>query len=202
MQNFVYRNPTEVIFGRGTIAAVAGRVPATAPVLLLYGGGSIKRNGVYDQVKAALGNHRIIEFGGIEANPLYETCLQAVERIKTSQAGFILAVGGGSVLDAAKFIAAAARYDGGDPWEILRTGGQAIQAALPLGTVLTLPATGSEANGNAVISRQATREKLAMFSGLVFRCSPCWIRRRPSVCPENRCATGSSMPSRMSWNNT
>jgi NADP-dependent alcohol dehydrogenase len=168
MQNFIFKNPTEILFGRGMIAEVGSRVPATTPVLLLYGGGSIKRNGVYDQVKAALKNHRVIEFGGIEANPLYETCLKAVELVKANQAGFILAVGGGSVLDAAKFIAAAARFEGADPWDILRTGGQGIKAALPVGTVLTLPATGSESNGNAVISRKDTQEKLALASGLAF----------------------------------
>ena len=150
------------------IAELSGRVPANAPVLLLYGGGSIKRNGVYDQVKAALKNHRVLEFGGIEANPLYETCLNAVQQVKAGQVGFIVAVGGGSVLDAAKFIAAAACFEGADPWEILRTGGRCVKAALPLGTVLTLPATGTESNGNAVISRQATQEKLALTSGLVF----------------------------------
>lgn len=168
MQNFVFKNPTEILFGRGMIAELSGRVPADIPVLMLYGGGSIQRNGVYDQVKAALKNHHLIEFGGIEANPLYETCLKALEQVKASQVGFILAVGGGSVLDAAKFIAAAARFEGADPWEILRTHGQCVKAALPLGAVLTLPATGSESNGNAVISRKATQEKLALSSGLVF----------------------------------
>jgi len=168
MQNFIFKNPTEILFGRGMIAKLAERVPTDSPVLLLYGGGSIRRNGVYDQVKAALSAHRVIEFGGIEANPVYETCLKALEQVKANQVGFILAVGGGSVIDAAKFIAAAARFEGAEPWEILRTGGAGIKAALPLGTVLTLPATGSESNGNAVISRKATQEKLALASGLVF----------------------------------
>jgi NADP-dependent alcohol dehydrogenase len=168
MDNFIFKNPTEILFGRGQIAAIASRVPPGTPVLLLYGGGSIKRNGVYDQVKAALKNHRLVEFGGIEANPLYETCLKALEQVKANQAGFILAVGGGSVLDAAKFIAAAAHFEGAEPWEILRAGGSNIKAALPVGAVLTLPATGSESNGNAVISRQSTQEKLAFGSGAVF----------------------------------
>ncbi|HWQ92152.1 MAG TPA: iron-containing alcohol dehydrogenase, partial [Clostridia bacterium] len=112
--------------------------------------------------------HRLIEFGGIEANPVFETCLAAVDAVKANRVGFILAVGGGSVLDAAKFIAAAARFDGPDPWEILTSGGAAIKAALPLGSVLTLPATGSESNGNSVISRKATQEKLAFASNLAF----------------------------------
>jgi NADP-dependent alcohol dehydrogenase len=168
MNNFVFKNPTEIIFGRGTIAELEKRVPTGSPVQLLYGGGSIKRNGVYEQVKSALKKHRVIEFSGIEPNPLYETCLRAVEQAKSHSAGFILAVGGGSVLDASKFIAAAARFEGPDPWEIMRTGGQCVSAALPLGAVLTLPATGSESNSFAVISRQATQEKLAFSSGLVF----------------------------------
>jgi len=168
MENFVFKNPTEIIFGRGMIAEAGKRVPANTPVLFLYGGGSIKRNGVYDQVKTALNGRRVIEFGGIEANPVYETCLNAVEAVKSNQVGFILAVGGGSVLDAAKFIAAATRFEGADPWEILRSHGSVIQAALPVGAVLTLPATGSESNGNAVISRKATQEKLALASELVF----------------------------------
>jgi NADP-dependent alcohol dehydrogenase len=168
MQNFIYKNPTEILFGRGMISEVASRVPTRAPVLLLYGGGSIKRNGVYDQVKAALKNHRVIEFGGIEANPVYETCLKAVEAAKENHVEFLLSVGGGSVLDATKFIAAAIRFEGGEPWDILRQGGQNIKAALPLGAVLTLPATGSESNGNAVVSRRATQEKLALTSNAVF----------------------------------
>jgi NADP-dependent alcohol dehydrogenase len=164
MQNFVYKNPTEILFGHGMIAEIATRVPSSAPVLFLYGGGSIKRNGVYDRVKAALKEHHLVEFGGIEPNPLYETCLTAVDVVKRERVGFVLAVGGGSVLDAGKFIAAAARFTGSDRWEILRSGGDAVKASLPVGAVLTLPATGSEANGNSVISRAATREKLPYTS--------------------------------------
>lgn len=168
MDNFVYRNPTEILFGRGTIAGIAGRVPDGAPVLLLYGGGSIRRNGVYDQVRAALGTRRVVEFGGIEANPQFATCLKAVGLVRAEGVRFLLAAGGGSVLDAAKFIAAAAVFDGPDPWEILRTHGEVVKTALPLGTVLTLPATGSEANGNSVISRAETHEKLHFTSAHVF----------------------------------
>ena len=168
MQNFSYKNPTEILFGKGMIAELATRVPLKTPVLLLYGGGSIMRNGVYEQVKAALQQHRLVEFGGIEANPLFETCLKAVALVKKEKVKFILAVGGGSVLDAAKFIAAAAVFKGRDPWAILQTHGANVTAALPVGTVLTLPATGSESNGNAVISRAATQEKLHFTSALVF----------------------------------
>jgi len=168
MQNFIYKNPTEILFGKGMIGEIIGRIPKDQTVLFLYGGGSIKANGVYEQVKAALKSHRLVEFGGIEANPLFETCLKAVEVVKKEKSGFILAVGGGSVLDAAKFIAAASCFEGSDPWAILREGGKNVKAALPVGTVLTLPATGSEANGNSVISRKATQEKLFFYSPYVF----------------------------------
>ncbi len=168
MQNFVYKNPTQIIFGKGMISKLAGRVPRDKTVLFLYGGGSIKQNGVYEQVKNALKDHRVVEFGGIEANPLYETCLNALELVKREQVGFVLAVGGGSVLDAGKFIAAAACFSGSDLWEILKTHGEVVKAALPIGTVLTLPATGSESNGNSVISRRETSEKLHFYSPLVF----------------------------------
>jgi NADP-dependent alcohol dehydrogenase len=168
MQNFVFKNPTEIIFGKGTIAEIATRVPRDVPVLMTYGGGSIKNNGVYEQVQAALAGREVIEFAGIEPNPAYETCLQAVEVVKRRQVKFLLAVGGGSVIDATKFIAAAACYQGADPWDILRTAGQGVKTAIPLGTVLTLPATGTESNGNAVISRKATSEKLFFGAGCTF----------------------------------
>ena len=168
MQNFTFKNPTEIIFGKGTIAALASRVPRGAPVLFVYGGGSITRNGVYDQVRAALKRHHLVEFGGVEPNPLFETCLRAVELVQKRRVGFILAVGGGSVLDAAKFIAAAACFKGRDPWDILCAHGDNVTAALPVGTVLTLSATGSESNGNSVISRKATQEKRAFASAHVF----------------------------------
>ncbi len=163
MQNFVFRNPTEIIFGKGSIAQIATRVPKNVPVLMLYGGGSIKNNGVYEQVMAALKGCAVHEFSGIEPNPHFETCVKAVALIRSKNVGFVLAVGGGSVLDAAKFIAAAACHDG-DPWEIMQAQGTNIKRALPLGTVLTLPATGSESNGNAVITRYATTEKLVCRS--------------------------------------
>jgi NADP-dependent alcohol dehydrogenase len=168
MDNFVFRNPTEILFGRGMIASIADRVPADPPVLLLYGGGSIKRNGVYDQVRAALKGRTIVEFSGVEPNPEYATCMRAVDLVRASGVGFVLAVGGGSVLDAAKFVAAAAVFDGPDPWSILTTVGANVTAMLPIGTVLTLPATGSESNGGSVISRRETAEKLFFQSALAF----------------------------------
>jgi len=168
MQNFVYKNPTEIVFGKGTIAEIASRVPRDVPVMMTYGGGSIKKNGVYEQVLAALKGREVIEFAGIEPNPLYETCMKAVEVVKSRQVKFLLAVGGGSVIDGTKFIAAAAHYQGADPWDILRTVGQGVKSAIPLGTVLTLPATGTESNGNSVISRKATAEKLFFGAACVF----------------------------------
>ena len=126
MQNFTFKNPTEIIFGRGMIREIAGRVPRDSGVLFLYGGGSIKTNGVYEQVKAALKGHKVVEFGGIEPNPLCETCLRAVETVKKEKIGFILAVGGGSVLDAAKFIAVAACFKGKDSWAILEENGKNV----------------------------------------------------------------------------
>ena len=163
MYNFEYKNPVKIIFGKGTIAKVANEIPKNVKILLTYGGGSIKQNGVYDQVKNALKDAEILEFGGIEVNPHYETCMKAVEIIKTENIGFLLSVGGGSVLDATKFIAAAALYEHGDPWDILARRGP-VKNAIPLGAVLTLPATGSEMNGNSVITRVSTLEKLAFSS--------------------------------------
>ncbi|MFP4663440.1 MAG: iron-containing alcohol dehydrogenase [Bacteroidales bacterium] len=159
MENFTFYNPVKIIFGKGRISKIADEIPENARVMMLYGGGSIKKNGIYDQVKEALKRHDVSEFGGIEANPEYETLMKAVEQIKKENADFLLAVGGGSVIDGTKFIAAAAKYQGEDPWHLLSKG-EKVKKALPLGTVLTLPATGSEMNANAVISRKSRKEKL------------------------------------------
>jgi NADP-dependent alcohol dehydrogenase len=134
---------------------------------MTYGGGSIKQNGVYEQVKNALKEVELYEVGGIEANPHYETCMKAVEIVKTENIDFLLSVGGGSVLDATKFIAAAARFENGDPWDIL-VRRKKVTDAVPLGAVLTLPATGSEMNGSSVITRVSTLEKMAFNSPLVM----------------------------------
>ena len=141
MQNFRFHNPTILDFGKGTIANLSTLVPKDAKVLMTYGGGSIKQNGVYDQVKTALKNHAVTEFGGIEPNPHYETCMKAVELARKEGITFLLSVGGGSTLDGTKFIAAAIPFTGGDPWDILEKGAP-VTAALPVGCVLTLPATG------------------------------------------------------------
>ncbi|CDG83907.1 iron-containing alcohol dehydrogenase [Janthinobacterium agaricidamnosum] len=167
MLNFDFYNPTRILFGQGQIAALSRLVPAEARVLLVYGGGSIKRNGVYDQVRAALKNHTVLEFSGIEPNPTYENLLRAVEQAKAGQIDFLLAVGGGSVIDGAKFIAAAALHDG-EPWDILAIGGKIVDAALPFGCVLTLPATGSEMNSGSVVTRKSTLEKRSFNSRKVF----------------------------------
>ena len=166
MNNFTYHNPTRIHFGQGQIAKLSEEIPADAKVLITYGGGSIKKNGVLGQVHAALQGRNYQEFGGIEANPHFETLMQAVEIVQRDGIDYILAVGGGSVIDGSKFIAAAARYEG-DPWEILTTYGSKIVDAVPLGTVLTLAATGSEMNSGAVITKAATQDKLFFFSPFV-----------------------------------
>jgi NADP-dependent alcohol dehydrogenase len=165
--NFTYYNPVKIVFGKGMIAELKNLIPPDVNVMITYGGGSIKKNGVYDQVRAALAGRAVTEFGGIEPNPRYETCMRAAAQAKAEGADFLLAVGGGSVLDGTKFIAAATRYGAGDPWAIME-GGSPVEAALPLGAVMTLPATGSEMNTFAVISRGSTGEKLAFSSPLVY----------------------------------
>jgi NADP-dependent alcohol dehydrogenase len=167
MQNFTYFNPTKIVFGKGSIAQLRELVPANQKILVTYGGGSIKKNGVYDQVKKALKGLSWTEFGGVEPNPRYETLMRAAEICRQQQVGFLLSVGGGSVLDGTKFISVAVPFNSGDPWEIL-TKNAPVNKALPLGCVLTLPATGSEMNMFAVISRASTQEKLAFANPLVF----------------------------------
>ncbi|MDR2815054.1 MAG: iron-containing alcohol dehydrogenase [Prevotellaceae bacterium] len=166
MKNFSYHNPVKIIFGKQTIAELANEIPANAKVLVTYGGGSIKKNGVYEQVKAALAGFSYMEFGGIEPNPRYETCMKAVELVRREKITFLLAVGGGSVVDGTKLIAAAAGFEG-EPWNIV-AGHAPFTSALPIGVALTLPATGTEMNGNSVITRAATQEKLSFSSPLVY----------------------------------
>ncbi|MDV7138789.1 iron-containing alcohol dehydrogenase [Maribacter sp. TH_r10] len=161
MNNFDFKNPTKIIFGKDTIEKLKEEIPANAKVLMLYGGGSIKKNGIYDQVKTALSKIDTIEFGGIPANPEYAVLMQALKVIKEENINYLLAVGGGSVIDGTKFLSAAAVYDGDTPWEIL-TKNIRTAKGMPFGTVLTLPATGSEMNSGAVITRAETKEKLAM----------------------------------------
>ncbi|MBI9066074.1 MAG: iron-containing alcohol dehydrogenase [Salinivirgaceae bacterium] len=167
MNNFDFYNPVKIAFGKGKISEINKLIPANAKILMLYGGGSIKKNGIYKQAVNALENHDFIEFSGIEPNPRYETAMKAVELVKKEKIDFLLAVGGGSVIDATKFIAAAAKYEGDDPWDILANYAK-VTDALPIGTILTLPATGSEMNGNSVLTKAATKEKLAFGSPLVL----------------------------------
>lgn len=166
MNNFEFGNPVKVVFGKGSITRLSALIPEGSNVLMIYGGGSIRKNGVYEQVMDALQGFSVREFSGIEANPRYETCMKAVEIIKKHNIDFLLAVGGGSVIDATKFMAVAVDFEG-DPWEILSKGAP-IKKALPLGVVLTLAATGSEMNERAVISKETTHEKLNFANPLVF----------------------------------
>ncbi|WP_029901802.1 iron-containing alcohol dehydrogenase [Prevotella sp. 10(H)] len=167
MNNFTFANPVKIIFGKGTIKEISKEIPQGSKVLMTYGGGSIKKNGVYDQAVKALEGIEWYEFSGIEPNPHYETCIKAVEFIKEKGITFILSVGGGSVLDATKFIAAAACFEDGDPWQILSKGSE-IKNAMPFADIITLPATGSEMNNGAVITRVSTEEKLSFASPKTF----------------------------------
>lgn len=169
MLNFEFYNPTNYVFGKDQITKLDSLLPSNSTILLLYGGGSIFKNGIYDSVIAKVGKREIIEFGGVEANPTYETLMKAVALIREKNIGFILAVGGGSVIDGAKFVSAAVHYEG-DAVDILK---QRIlfkdkSVVVPFGTVLTLPATGSEMNSGSVITINATKEKLTLGGSALF----------------------------------
>jgi NADP-dependent alcohol dehydrogenase len=166
MNNFEYYNPVKIFFGKGEISKLSQAIEKDKKVLMIYGGGSIKKNGVYNQVQKALSGYDLHEFSGIEPNPEFDTCLKAVEYIKNNNIDFILAVGGGSVIDATKFISAATNF-AGDPWDILAKGVE-VSNAIEYGTVLTIPATGSEMNCGSVISRRSINKKLAFMSEQVF----------------------------------
>lgn len=167
MENFIFQNPVKILFGKGMTAKAAALIPAKAKILLVYGGGSVKKNGSYAQTVAAIGKRKFAEFGGIEPNPEYATCMKAVKLARDKKLDFIIALGGGSVIDACKFIAAAVAYKGKDPWDILEKD-LPVKDALPLGTILTLPATGSEMNMNSVVSRREIGKKLAFASEKVY----------------------------------
>jgi NADP-dependent alcohol dehydrogenase len=166
MFNFTYHNPVKIIFGKDQIAALTNLIPADYRVLLAYGGGSIKKNGVYDQVMQALQHHHVTEFSGIEPNPKYETLMRASNLCREQRIDFILAVGGGSVIDGVKFIAAANCFSG-DPWAIVANEAE-VKQATPFGCVLTLPATGSEMNCGSVISKAHSPDKLAFMSPKLY----------------------------------
>ncbi|MDO6459048.1 iron-containing alcohol dehydrogenase [Celeribacter halophilus] len=177
MKNFDFHNPTHILFGKGRIADLKDQVPADAKVLIVYGGGSAERTGVLAQVREALVGRTLVEFGGIEPNPRFDTALKAVEVIGKEDITFLLAVGGGSVIDATKFIAAAALYDG-DAWDILTSRGAVVKGAIPFGTVLTLPATGSEMNSGSVITNSEKGAKLPFMSA---HCYPVFSVLDPEV---------------------
>ncbi|WP_105258261.1 iron-containing alcohol dehydrogenase [Pseudoalteromonas sp. T1lg88] len=165
MLNFEFKNTTEILFGQGQAKQITARLAPSDKILFLYGGGSIKKNGVYDDVVNALEGFDFVEFAGVEPNPTYETLSEALAVVKEHKITFILAVGGGSVIDGAKYIAAAAHYEG-DGWDILVNGAE-VKSALPIGAVLTLPATGSESNGNSVVTKKATQQKRAFGTPIV-----------------------------------
>ena len=167
MFNFDFYNPTRIVFGPDTIARLDDLVPTDARVMVLFGGQSARKTGTLAQVNEALGARHVQEFGGIEPNPSYETLMQAVAQVREQQLDFLLAVGGGSVIDGTKFVAAAVGYEG-DAWNILETRGAGIRQALPFANVLTLPATGSEMNHSGVVTRRATQAKLPFRSVHVF----------------------------------
>jgi len=167
MLNFDFYNPTQIVFGKDRIADLAKLVPAAAKVLILVGGASAEKTGTLAEVRQALGTLQHDTFSGIEPNPSFETAMKAVQQVREGGFDFLLAVGGGSVIDAAKFIAAAVPFEG-DAWDILLKGGRNIKSALPFGTVLTLPATGSEMNNGAVITRRDIGAKLPFRSAHLF----------------------------------
>ncbi|MFM5739920.1 alcohol dehydrogenase [Aeromonas veronii] len=169
MHNFTLHTPTKILFGQGQIAQLREQLPSDARVMITYGGGSVVRSGLLEQIRNELAGMTLFEFGGIEPNPAYETLMGAVELARAERVDFLLAVGGGSVLDGTKFIAAAAHYDlAKDPWHILETVGSEVRSAIPLGSVLTLPATGSEMNMGAVITRRSSGDKVHFFSPFVM----------------------------------
>lgn len=161
MHNFSFQNTTHLIFGKGTIAKLSKQIPKEKRILITFGGGSVKKNGVYNQVINALNGYDVTEFWGIEPNPSIETLRKAIALGKEKGIDFLLAVGGGSVIDGTKLISAGLRYDG-DAWDLVKKG--YYPDTVPLGTVLTLPATGSEMNSGAVISRYETQEKYPFYS--------------------------------------
>ena len=184
MLNFELYNPTNLVFGKGQIEKLSTLVPEGAKIMLAYGGGSIFKNGIHEQVINNLKDFEIVEFGGIEPNPHFETLMKAVAVIKEQNIDFILAVGGGSVIDGVKFISAAANFDG-NPMDILqkRLLIKDLSKVIPFGTILTLPATGSEMNSGAVVTIEATQEKLAFGGSALFPkfsiCDPTVIASLP-----------------------
>ena len=170
MNNFIFHNPTTILFGKDQLNGIEKLIPANAKVLITYGGGSAKRSGLIEKVKVVLGNRKVVEFAGIEPNPHYETLMKAVEVIHNEEIDFLLAVGGGSVIDGTKFISLASFFKG-DAADLLKYGfapitSDIVEHVLPIGVVLTLPATGSEMNNGAVISYE--HGKYPVMSDMVY----------------------------------
>lgn len=189
MNNFEFYNPTKIIFGKGEITKLKNEIPKESKILVLFGGGSIKRNGIYNQVSDALEGFEWTEFGGIPPNPEYKVLLKALEIIKKENITYLLAVGGGSVIDGTKFLSSAALYEGKEPWDILKNKIR-TEVGMPFGTVLTLPATGSEMNSGAVVTNAETSEKFGMGGPGLF---PQFSILDPSVVhsiPEKQLANG------------
>lgn len=189
MLNFEFYNPTHISFGQGCIAQLDQFVPVEAKVMVLYGGQSAQRTGTLTEVTTALGERKVYLFGGVEPNPTYEKLMEAVQIARAENIDFLLAVGGGSVIDGAKFVAAAVPYTD-EPWDILLTGGSDIKQALPIGTVLTLAATGSEMNNGSVITRRSSQSKLPFHSDLVFPKFSLLDPSKSFTLPERQVANG------------
>jgi alcohol dehydrogenase YqhD (iron-dependent ADH family) len=164
MKNFNFIAPTKILFGKNKVTELAGELKGYKNILFAYGSGSIKKNGLYDNVVDQLKKAGVSfrELSGIQPNPRLNSVIEGVEICRKNNVDFILAVGGGSVIDCCKAIAAGVPYDG-DPWDFTIRKAE-VKAPLPLGTILTLAATGTEMNGNAVISRDDTKEKRALSS--------------------------------------
>jgi NADP-dependent alcohol dehydrogenase len=191
MLDFDFYNPTRIFFGKDKLGYLDSFIPASARVLITYGGGSVVRSGLLDKVKSALGGRKVVEFGGIEPNPHFETIVRAAAVVKKEQIDFLLAVGGGSVIDGTKFLALAGAY-AGDPDDLMNFGFRPITPdivrALPIGTILTLPASGSEMNNGCVITYKGT--KRGIFCDMQF---PAFSILDPTVTftlPANQVANG------------
>ncbi|MDI2091257.1 iron-containing alcohol dehydrogenase [Commensalibacter oyaizuii] len=189
LQNFEFCNPTRIVFGKQTIQQLDKLIPEASKILIVIGGGSVRKNGTLDEVEQALGKRSFAVFEGIEPNPTFETAMLAVEKIRKENFDFVLGVGGGSVMDACKFIAGAVKYQG-DTWDIVLSGGEKITQVIPFGFVPTLPATGSEMNSGGVISRKSTFDKLPIHSSLLFPLFSIWDPTKTYSLPKRQVANG------------
>ncbi len=171
MLSFEVQNPTQIIFGKNQLEKLPNYLAASTKnkkIMLAYGGQSAEKIGLLGQIRSVLSDYELIEFGGIEANPEFSTLMAAMKICQQENIDFILAVGGGSVIDGVKFVCGATKY-AGDPWDVLlRKPGCVFNEAISFGAILTLPATGSESNSGAVISRSELKEKRTMGGPLFF----------------------------------